>query len=791
MNTKSAKRILFVAITALAAMQAVSAPIDVTTAQATAQRYAASHATIRPKHAPASAQVRLVHTERGTTGAGDALYYIFNTSDSYLIVSGDDRAREILAHGDAPLDMNNIPCNMRVWLELYQGQMAYLLSHPDLSVESNVGGPRRVSSQGYESVEPLLTALWDQGEPYNRECPEVNGHHSVTGCAATSTAMVFYYWKYPTGPTSSVPSYTTQTHNISLETLPSTTFDWDNMLDRYYHGGYNDDQANAVAKLMRYVGQSEHMDYSPDGSGASSYRILSTIKRFGYDSDVELVSKEDWWSGVNYSDEEWGAIIQEELVNQRPIVMCAYTATWSGHAFNIDGYDASDDTYHINWGWSGTGNAYYALNAFKGGGEYFNVDQQLLIGIDPPASGPTIKAGLSRLTARAYVDSTAYKAINVKGVKLTSDISVTLDDATGYFTLSTDHISQTAAQQGQHLIITYSPTAIGMHTATITLRSEGADDKVIHLTGECLLETYDPVMLAPADITPSSFRAEWQDATPRHNVSSYNLEVARVPYNELRLHESFDKSEYSGTSTTDWASKLDEITTLPGWSGSKVYRSDTNVILGTSKSKGWIETPALDMYGNHGKATIKVIAHSSGNDASAPLKISCGDHDTTIVVSNEETEQCLLLPCPATGEAHIRLTTATGKRVVLCQVEVFAGDDYTPVDLTHALYVEGITDTSFTLNDMQPGDYGLRVQTAYTDGTLSPWSNRMRVLIDWERGDVNHDGEINISDVSEVVNVLLLGIDTPSAIAITDVNGDGEINIADVNMVIDKILKGE
>ena len=56
---------------------------------------------------------------------------------------------------------------------------------------------------------------------------------------------------------------------------------------------------------------------------------------------------------------------------------------------------------------------------------------------------------------------------------------------------------------------------------------------------------------------------------------------------------------------------------------------------------------------------------------------------------------------------------------------------------------------------------------------------------------MNHDGEINISDVSEVVNVLLLGIDTPSAIAITDVNGDGEINIADVNMVIDKILKGE
>ena len=51
-------------------------------------------------------------------------------------------------------------------------------------------------------------------------------------------------------------------------------------------------------------------------------------------------------------------------------------------------------------------------------------------------------------------------------------------------------------------------------------------------------------------------------------------------------------------------------------------------------------------------------------------------------------------------------------------------------------------------------------------------------------GDVNGDGEVSISDVNAVIDVILTGGDNPKA----DVNGDGEINIADVNAVINLIL---
>ena len=52
------------------------------------------------------------------------------------------------------------------------------------------------------------------------------------------------------------------------------------------------------------------------------------------------------------------------------------------------------------------------------------------------------------------------------------------------------------------------------------------------------------------------------------------------------------------------------------------------------------------------------------------------------------------------------------------------------------------------------------------------------------KGDVNLDGEVNISDVNAVIDQILSGSMTPSG----DVNGDGEENSSDVNAVIAIII---
>ena len=196
------------------------------------------------------------------------------------------------------------------------------------------------------------------------------------------------------------------------------------------------------------------------------------------------------------------------------------------------------------------------------------------------------------------------------------------------------------------------------------------------------------------------------------------------------------------------------------------------------------------MRGNEGKLTVKVNGKCTGADAAALLKIQCGEHEASVILSSEITQQAVLLEC-SSREAKVRLTNSVpGKRCQIMGIEVHAGDGYTPFDLTRANYIEQITTTTYNVTDLTPGDYSMRVQALYTDGTLSQWSNNLLVRINWPRGDVNHDNEINIADINAAIDAILSQT-TDIQTNVGDVNGDGEVNIADINTIIDLILKQE
>lgn len=57
-------------------------------------------------------------------------------------------------------------------------------------------------------------------------------------------------------------------------------------------------------------------------------------------------------------------------------------------------------------------------------------------------------------------------------------------------------------------------------------------------------------------------------------------------------------------------------------------------------------------------------------------------------------------------------------------------------------------------------------------------------------GDVNNDGEVNISDVSALIDVLLGGNADEDTLKRADVNSDNDVNISDVSSLIDYILRG-
>jgi len=75
--------------------------------------------------------------------------------------------------------------------------------------------------------------------------------------------------------------------------------------------------------------------------------------------------------------------------------------------------------------------------------------------------------------------------------------------------------------------------------------------------------------------------------------------------------------------------------------------------------------------------------------------------------------------------------------------------------------------------------------TVDSNGKLA--STSFVVTVTALQGDVNGDGAVNISDVTELINLLLTHqLDVPGA----DVNGDGEVNITDVTVLINYLLTG-
>ena len=799
------RRILLFVAVMFAAIQLSAAPVDMRTAQAKAQNFVQQKLYGGKLMAPISGEMKLAHAEMNSKMFDRAVYYIFNSNNGYVIVSGDDRAEEILGYGDRPIDFNTIPCNMRAWLDNYKEQIEYLQANEDLRVEtpSMMAPPLRISS-----VSPLLTALWDQEAPYWNQCI-INGTQCLTGCPATSAAMVFHYWKYPDFETPTVPGYRCELSTsswggstyVNVAALPPVTFDWENMLDRY-NSGYNTAQANAVATLMRYVGQAEHMAYGSAsvGSGVdadSVVLIANAFKLFGYDEEtVRVVKKTSSYSGGTtlYTDAEWAALMQEELAEGRPIVFCAISSGLfgGGHAFNVDGYDATPNKYHINFGWSGSDNNYYALNSFNGYNQY----QQMVIGIQPSIKSPRIGCDKRELSFECYKNNVVTTRFNLTGRNLESDVTLTLNDENGVFSIDKNSVAPDAdGKVSQPINVSYSPKAEGHYTATITVSAAGTDDIVISLTGRSEYELYRPVMLPPDQeaVTNHSFRADWTDNTPVENVTSYTLEVQVKPdVNLLTEGDWSDVPEESTNHASDAANYLPD-----GWtfSGKNLYLDGGFL----SPGRNSVINVGCDFVGyNKVSLIIKAMSYKKGSNTTLEFNT---DIDYKKITLAKEV-QTYLVVLDLGGDPYLKITT--GYYPEIQSIKVYGGEitDPEPFSFNAAhesgdadyRLIEGITpDKFYTVTGLRAGEsYLYRVKSYYVNGTESKWSSSKEVILKQGEsilGDVDGDGKVNVDDITALIDYLLTGQGTIDPVA-ADVDPDGKVNIDDITALIDMLLGG-
>lgn len=328
---------------------------------------------------------------------GESYIYVVNlTPQGFILVAADNAAIPVLGYSS----INNwgeveIPVQLQDLLENWNAQLQDIREH-------NLTAPKEtqalwskyncdlvlfVPDRSFRTVGPLLTTVWGQGTYYNAMCPpDAAGPdgHVLTGCVATAMAQIMRYWSFPPVGNGS-HSYNCPPYGTLSADFGSTAYNWAAMPDRVTSSNTD------VATICYHAGVAVNMQYGPNSSGAYSVDVPNAlITYFKYASSAQFKEK------TSYSSSNWENMMKGELDNSHPIYYSGSSSQSGGHAFVLDGYQVSD--FHINWGWNGSYNGYYALTALNPGSENFTSDQSAVIGIIPTLPLPTLNEGFEGTT---------------------------------------------------------------------------------------------------------------------------------------------------------------------------------------------------------------------------------------------------------------------------------------------------------------------------------------------------------------------------------------------------------
>ena len=191
---------------------------------------------------------------------------------------------------------------------------------------------------GVSSVGPLLETKWTQSAPFNK-------YKSPPGCVVIAVAQIMAFNEKP-----AISEFTTLSSSCTWTTLKNVYPSYN-----YSYSG-SDFERNQAGLFANELGNSSNCDVDSSG-GTTTKKAKSTLEKFGYDVTKRI--------GCGSGDIKK---ITQQLVNDKtPVYMdgCRKdnnTGEQKGHAWVIDGL--SNNMFHINWGWHGDCDGYYAKGVF-------------------------------------------------------------------------------------------------------------------------------------------------------------------------------------------------------------------------------------------------------------------------------------------------------------------------------------------------------------------------------------------------------------------------------------------
>ena len=199
-----------------------------------------------------------------------------------------------------------------------------------------------------ETMEPVLTTLWDQYEPFYNLCPKLGPNKDLqapTGCVTCSVAQFLAYNEFPSG----------LTDYKAIKNIK-------NCENRFNIGTAEEKQL--AAKFIADISTKDLLDvkYVEIAAGitrgyATPLAVVRTLKALGYENvDLHL--------GLDVER------IVSSLKKGNPVIASA-AGIGVSHGWVIDGYikrelvnpegQVLDTQYllHFNWGWNGKNNGYF------------------------------------------------------------------------------------------------------------------------------------------------------------------------------------------------------------------------------------------------------------------------------------------------------------------------------------------------------------------------------------------------------------------------------------------------
>ncbi|MDY6247887.1 MAG: C10 family peptidase [Prevotella sp.] len=303
----------------------------------------------------------------------------------WALISADDMSAPLIGYSDKGVFQTDCQAeNFRGMMDVYSQQV---VRNARIQGKSHVGWDSdalETAAEGTrassDKISPLISVTWNQGNPYNKYCPnDASGPSGrvYVGCVAVGMAQAMSVAQWPPRPVGQY-SYDHNTYGhlfINYDEEPS--YNWHSILS----GANGRDD---VARLLWHCGVAIRMGYGPTGSGTQTSYIPNALQRnFQYPASVKYFTR------ANYQG-DWEELILTELREGRAVAYSGHDPKKNyGHCFNLDGYDGS--WFHVNWGWGGSNDGYFGLDGLRD--KTMDMDytsgQGVVVGVRAPSERPS------------------------------------------------------------------------------------------------------------------------------------------------------------------------------------------------------------------------------------------------------------------------------------------------------------------------------------------------------------------------------------------------------------------